>query len=450
MPASTHATVFSALLLTGWCADHGSAAPGSREVDRQSEASHDEAPRTHLVLSGLAWHLTAAEAKPGDQILLEKGFHISGRIEDLHGTRERPIVIRGADPRLPSAIACDETGIELIRCSWIRLENLYFINPTSAAIVIDGSPAVHEATSPSSGAGDPEAQAGADASTDARPDVSIAIAACRIGTSREFPGMDGIRVRHARNVGIAQCQFDDWSRAAVLIEDASAVVITRCAFLPQGAWHRPFGVRIVGDSRFIAVHQSTFERGMATGVQAGACVELGGREPGPSPARDVRVVRSLMLEVDCPLEVGPHSDATLTECTLIDPRIAYRLDASCGAPRLTIADSIIQWVPGRLRTIVDRRGEVVPEMVSLDRNLWWSEELPAGFEAVGHPFGRTLSPQVTDVDPKISDRLREPTEPKAAGFGWMASTPRIAGSAAPDRPTRVDPETTPDAAPSRE
>ncbi len=416
----------------------------------------DEAPKERTVLSGLAWSQVAAESKPGDTILLEKGFHINGRIEGLHGTREKPITIRGADPHVPSAIACEETGLELIRCSWIRVENLYFINPTEAAIIIDGSPAPvptavpAAAPSPAPSAaptGAPTAApvpapapAPAPASAPApKPapapmaepmDVSIAIAGCRIAISHETPGMDGIRIRHARNVGISQCRFEAWSEAAIDIRESAAVVVTRSLFTSDGGWTRPCGVRALEGARQVAIVQSTFERGIGMAVQAGRCIEPDGVAV-PSPATEVNLSRSLLLDIPCPIEVGPGSSATLTQNTIVDASMVMRLDARCGTPRLALASNLIRWTPGRLRTTAETVGGVEPEMVRLDRNLWWSEEVPACFAAIGSPFGLELSPQVIDIDPKLSDSFYRPEEPRAAEFGWLAPAAGSAGAGNP-------------------
>jgi len=420
-------------------------------ADDAAQPPAPQEPRSHLVHSGLAWHLVAAECKPGDQVLLEKGFHISGRVEDLHGTRERPIVIRGADASMPSAIACEETGIELIRCSWVRIENLYFINATDAAIVIDGSPAPQIDAMPAqtNGGRDGPAAAGDAAHAprvETEPmDVSIAVSACRVSTSREMPGMDAIRIRNARNVGIAQCVFENWSESAVSIDGGVAVVIARCAFTPGGDWTHRFGVRIGGGSRLVALHQNTLERGITTGVQVGACASSTDGGTVPSAAREVQIARSLMLEVDCPLEVGPGSDARMSECTIVDPIVMYRLDGRCGAPRLALASNLLQWTAGRLRVVVETHGSIASEMVTLDRNLWWSDELPIGFEATGRPFGVEVTPQVIDVDPKLSEKSFAPTAPKAMEFGWMASMTQNATAQNPAADRNATPAPPPNA-----
>lgn len=390
----------SAVVLTGAAPQSGDAAPDA-PATHPGESTKDEAS-VHRVEPGLAWHLVANDARPGDLVLLEKGIHINGRIEGLRGTRERPITIRGADPAVPTAIACEEMGLELIRCQWVRVENLYFINPLQAAILIDGGVEVDGVRTAS--------------------EVSIAISNCRIATSREVPGLDAIRVRDARTVGIADCRFESWSDAAVELRGSSAVVITRCLFSPITESAHAFGVRALDGSEAIAVIQNTFERSVHTAVQIGAC-EAKGEALVPSRAKGVQFVRCALLDVECPIEIAAESEGTLRECTIVDPNTAYRVDARCGAPRLAVERCIFTWTPGKLIMPTERRGETSPAMVRLGANLWWSSELPTVFDAIERPYGTESAPQILDVDPKLSDKRFEPMEPKATSYGWLAPVP---------------------------
>jgi len=402
-----------ALIVLLHSSSEGAAFPGSGTHQQPpgpsdapiSPSDAPDKPKIHRVEPGLAWQLVAQDAKPGDQILLEKGIHINGRIEGLHGTRERPIVIRGAELDVPTAIACEATGIELVRCSWVRIENFFFINPLDAAIVIDGTPL---------GAGGERTS-----------DCSIAIAACRILTSKEIPGLDCIRIINARMVGIADCRFESWSDAAVELRGAATVIITRCIFSPTAESKHAFGVRVLDDSDMVVVVQNTFERGIGTGVQVGNCGAGHEREgaDATSVSRGVQITRCVFVDVDCPVEVGGASTTTMSECTIADPLTPYRIDATCGAPTLSISRSLFRWIPGRLLSLAERRGDTTPAMVTLGENLWWSEELPTMLDVLGHHYGTMNSKQVIDIDPKLSEAGYEPLEERAKRFGWLAPVP---------------------------
>ncbi|MBX3355543.1 MAG: right-handed parallel beta-helix repeat-containing protein [Phycisphaeraceae bacterium] len=386
------------------------ASPSSSAQDAAPVPPTD-GPRVHRVEPGLAWHLIAMDAKPGDQILLEKGFHINAQVHDLHGTRENPIVIRGADPAFPSAVVCEERGVELVRCSWVRLENLFFLNPTEAAIVVDG-------TRPSAASD----ETAGDDSLGPVSEVSIAIAGCRISASREMPGMDAIRVINAKTVGIVDCHFEAWSDTAIELRNAHGVVITRNRFSPRPDSARQHAVRALDGSRTVAVMQNTFEGGIGTGVQIGNC-DADSEAISGRGATEVHVLRSTFLEVQCPVSISGGSTGSLRESTVIDATALYRVDARCGVPSLTLGGNIFTWEPSVLRVVADRLGDAEASMVTLDANLWWSRELPMAFEVVGHPFGTEKSPQITTIDPRLSDRGFEPMEERAKTFGWLAPPP---------------------------
>ena len=385
------------------------------------------APSVVRIEPGMAWHLAAKGAKPGDQILLEKGIHINGRLEDLHGTREKPIVIRGADLDMPTAIACEATGIELVRCSWVRIENLFFINPHDAAILIDGTTV---------GTG-----------TDRASDAFIAIAACRISTDREMPELDAIRIINARTIGIADCAFESWSDAAIELRGASNVVITRSRFTPIPDSKHTFGIRALDRSDAVTILQNTFDRGIKVAVQVGRCLDDGSGdargsgqpEAAASADRGIAVARCAFVDIECPIEVAGQQTVSMSACTVVDPVTVYRIDARCGRPSFTLGGTIIQWSPGRMDSVADRRGDATPDMVRLGENLWWSIELPAALEVVGRPFGNASAAQIFDIDPKLSDPQLEPQDPRAHRFGWLAplqAEPDAPASSARSNPAR--------------
>ena len=358
---------------------------------------------------GHAWLTYARAAKPGDQIVLQNGFHVGHRLEGLHGTREKPIVIRGADPTLPAAVACEEYGIELSDCSWIRLENLYFMNPRLAAVLVEGSA---ERKPPAE-----------------RPDVSISLAGLKVALAIDAPAADGIRIRNARNVGVVACRFEGWGDAAVEVDGASGVVISQCSLAPTPPTTPPVGIAVRGGSESVVIFHTVMERGMRTGVRCGECGE--GDAPAgsgdalvytPSPADAVRVDRCMFLEIPCPVEFGPGRGAAMTSCTVVDPATAWRVDALCGTVDATVRGCLFTWTPGILMATCERRGDAIEDMVRLESNLWWSPEVPAVFEVLGRPFGLVAGPQILDVDPRLSDRTFSPSNPAAQAFGWTAGT----------------------------
>jgi hypothetical protein len=100
----------------------------------------------------------------------------------------------------------------------------------------------------------------------------------------------------------------------------------------------------------------------------------------------------------------------------------WKADGTCGVPNhITFQNNLVTWVPGRIEKISSVAATIPPESIILQSNLWWSEELPIGFEIVGKPFGVEMAPQVFDVNPKVEMRKFVPVDEKARTFGWATS-----------------------------
>jgi hypothetical protein len=100
--------------------------------------------RQFLVQPGQDWAHIRRELQPGDEVIFPAGFHLPQKIEGLAGTREKPIVLRSRDT-IAGAVSCADFGWEFVQCKHLLVENMLFLNPTEAAIVVDGGGAPGQA-----------------------------------------------------------------------------------------------------------------------------------------------------------------------------------------------------------------------------------------------------------------------------------------------------------------
>ena len=155
------------------------------------------------------------------------------------------------------------------------------------------------------------------------------------------------------------------------------------------------------------------------------------------PAQRVLISRNAALDCPCFISLGSIDNSTIENNSIIEStKYVWKADATCGVPNhITFKNNLVTWVPGRIDKISFVAPTIAPESIILQSNLWWSEELPIGFEIVGKPFGVELAPQVFDVNPKVEMRGFTPVDPKAREFGWGT---RINASGSDDPKTPVD------------
>jgi hypothetical protein len=97
----------------------------------------------------------------------------------------------------------------------------------------------------------------------------------------------------------------------------------------------------------------------------------------------------------------------------VDPRFAP-------CRRGTIADNLIVWTEGQVRGLVNVGPNVEVETFRFEANLWWcgGSEQPL----VERLPGTMVFPQITGIDPALSEEEFSPKSPEAKPFGHRAGT----------------------------
>lgn len=383
--------------------------------DGKMPAPYIAGARQFLVQPTQAWVHIAREAKPGDEIILPKGFHISQVIEGLQGTREKPIFIRSRDA-VPAGVVCEDTGWEFRRCSHLVIENILFMNPGKAAILVDGSPL------PGAPADSPPAK------DDGTPwPAEITIRKCTIAGSRG-PDQDAILVRRCSDVRIDAVRVDGWNHAAVAAEDARRLLVRGLMMVPGERQKQSIGIAIRGASGEVSVTGCSFNRAIRTGVSVGTAARTAedGTRTAPPPVERMRIDRCIFEETGTPLEIVNVRDLVLSRATIVNPtRAVYSIAADAGSVEQVLIEKTIGfWFPGMLQAFSPHPGRYPASAVTLADNLWYSKELPTGWVVLGDPFGIQSVPQVTTIDPSIDATTLRAKNPDAVRFGaWSIAAP---------------------------
>ncbi len=371
-----------------------------------------------LVQPGQTWQHILAEVKPGDEIIFPSGFHVAQVIAGLQGTREKPIFIRSRD-RIPAAVACDGDGWVFRRCKHVVVENIMFLSPRGAAVVIDG-------------------RDGEMAPAQPWP-AEFTLRSCTINGARANAEQDAVRLQSVTNVRIDQVQVEGWNDAAVEIIDSRRVLVRGLMMVPNNTMPQNVGIKVLGDSGLISVTGCAFNQTIRTGVQVGTACPGGVVKLAPA-VDQMRIDRCIFDGVGTGVSIVNVRDLVLSRATLINPTDAiYAIPEDAGTiSKVLVEKCLAFWVPGALAKFSPHPERILPPSVTLSDNLWYSMELPVAWEVLGAPFGFQSAAQLTSLDPGIDTTTLRPRNGEALRYGAhsIASTQ---GKRLPDDPVDSDP-----------
>ncbi len=361
--------------------------------------------RIFRIALGLRFESIVPQLRPGDELVLDRGVHESFTLTDLHGERDRPIVIRGEvgeEPARYPYVKGGTTGIHLVRPRHVLIRDLMAGNGTGSLLTIEGE------TDP------------------AKPplDANVVVTNVRLMQTNAEPSQVAIRLRGVSRVDMREISIKGWNDSAAVFDNASQCSLNACMLDVERELPQRTGVRVMQGCSQIALGGLSFAPGVGTAFKLGDCAVAG---PDSPPASRVLVRRCCVPEAQVFAWLGAVVDVYVESNTVLDPRRAVLAGTdACAVPRnVLLQGNLVSWMPGTLDRLGDFPPTVPPESVRLMENLWFSPELPGAFEVVGRPFGSELQPQVFTVDPRVEPREAEPRNDAAKSFGWKSATTRV-------------------------
>ncbi len=359
---------------------------------------------------GIAIHSLAPFLQPGDEVRLLPGIHIPFLLADLHGTLEKPIVIRGyqTDTSKPLPYVKGELfSISLLRPQHVIVRDLLAGNTTGPTVFVDGSlaasPVVEET-----------------------PLVAnLNFINLQIKQESQSPNQSSIYLRSIEKVDLSNISIKGWNNSAVVMDNCKRVSVSKCTFDSAKNLPQYRGVAIRSGCEDISCMYVSFGIKVQVAFELGVCDTTNATEPvSQRPAQRILISHNAALECACFVSLGSLDNSSIINNSIIEcAKYVFKADGACGVPNfINFENNLITWVPGRIELISKVAGGIPVESFRLGKNLWWSEELPAGFEIVGKPFGVELQPQLFDVNPNVEMRGFAPVNPKARAFGWSSST----------------------------
>ncbi len=365
---------------------------------------------------GVAFNSLASFLQPGDEVRLLPGVHIPFALADLNGERDNPIIIRGyqTNPELPLPYVKGELfSISLLRPRNVIVRDLLLGNSSGPTIYVDGSivasPIVQETPW----------------------DSNLILTNLRIKQDGEAANQSGIYLRNIQKVDVMHFFMKGWNNSAIVLDNCKKIAVAQATLDTSNSLPQYRGVAIRSGCEDISCMYLSFGPKVQVAFELGVCDAPNPNatnSPAPPPAQRIQISHNAALDCPCFISLGLIDHCTITNNSIIEStKYIWKADGSCGVPNhITFQNNLVTWVPGRIDKISLVAKSIAPESITLHSNLWWSEELPLGFEIVGKPFGIETAPQVFDVNPKVEMRNFSPVDEKARSFGWRSNQATIA------------------------
>ena len=366
--------------------------------------------RQFLIQPGQTWKHVLEDIHPGDEIVFPPGFHVPQEVDGLSGTRDRPIILRSRD-RVPAAVVCADFGWKFRRPRHVIVENMMFLNPTGAAIVVEGAPGEK-----------------------APWNAEVTIRNCTIAGNRPADGQDAVRLDRVSDVRLDKLRIDGWVDAAVEIVTSRRVLVRAAMLVPPDTALPACGIKVLGASGEVSVTGCAFNKRLRTGVSVGT--PRSDADPSPPAVERMRIDRCIFEEPGTAVSLANVRDLVVSRATIVNPSDAiYAVaEGAVVADRVLVEKCLAFWTPGTLARFSPHPEGFAPTGISLADNLWYSRELPEAWEVLGAPFGVQLVGQITTLDPGIDATTLKPRNGEAIRYGAF-SMAAAGGGRRPENPT---------------
>ncbi len=377
----------------------------------------------HLISPGDHWADLADRLRPGDQIILMPGRHRPAHFDDLQGTANRPITIRGLSRSHPSTIEAQREGIRLRRCQHVEIRDLTITGATVSGIeVVDDAPE----------------RAGAEPF-----ESHITIRNVRVLNTGPTGRRHAVRLKGVADVAVKDSHFEAWGGSAVAIIGCQRVMISDCTMIGRAGFGQLNAVQARAGSTAVRIENCTIRDAGLTAFALGGVSDPEDFRPALQDEDDSTGSRSLRHELDQVrvqhnlIQGGESaiafinvSRAIVRQNTILAPtKWVYVVSDERDDPRLGSIDrcqfgsNLITWPAGTLDRLTAVGANGSPRGLTVEENLWWAEPNEDGTDPdpvlSESPAGMLQFQQAVDVDPKLDGKYR-PQTPEAQIFGRHA------------------------------
>lgn len=342
-------------------------------------------------------------AQPGDQILLLPAEYSGGlHIAALSGTKERPIVIKGADAtQRPVFTGGGGQAIHLADCNWVTLADLVVKGYAANGINID------------------------DGGTFDTPSVGIIVDNVTVLETGPRGNHDALKMSGVDRFIVRNCRFEAWGGSAIDMVGCHDGLVTGCVFIGREGFEQSNAVQMKGGSRGVLVERSLFKDVGHRAINCGGSTGLAYFRPrvGDCEAKDITIAGNRFIGGIAPVAWVTSDGGHVHHNTIILPekwvaRILQetadkRFQACSGG---VFEDNVIVY-DSRVSVFVNVGPGAAAETFTFRRNVWCplehnrNPDLPTAEEAGIYGVAITRS----QIDLKTGDLLSDDSRFIAAG-----------------------------------
>ena len=341
-----------------------------------------------------------SRVRPGDTITLASGNYGSGiRIAKVNGTKEKPIIITGADRRKPPVFAGGNEAIHLVDCNHVVLRNMKVSGCRSNGINAD------------------------DGGSYDTPSTGIVFENITIEDIGPKGNCDGLKLSGLDNFAVRNCKLSGWGGSAIDMVGCHNGVIEKCQFVGKKGFSQSTGIQAKGGSENILIKQNFFKNAGARAINLGGSTGLKFFRPKlrDYEAKGVTVAGNHFIGSMAPIAYVTSIDCVVRGNTFIGPekwvmRILQEQPTDKFKPcQKGIFENNLIVFDKRVRTFVNVGPNTRPETFSFRKNAWFCSDakrrpsLPSkeieGVYQVDPKLENARTPEmkVTSKDPRLRD-----------------------------------------------
>jgi hypothetical protein len=322
-------------------------------------------------------------AEPGTTITLAPGDYGNGvYVRKLRGTKDKPIVIAGADAEKPPHFSGGTHAFHFSGCQYVTLRNVKVTRASANGINADD-------------AGDTE-----------NPSTGMVFENLAIEEIGPRGNRDGLKLSGIDEFAVRGCTFSGWGGSAIDMVGCHNGVVEKCRFIGKDGFEQSNAVQAKGGSEGVAIKQNFFKN---AGQRA---VNLGGNTGLPYFRPKGRNYEAKAIEVTGNHFVGgmsPIAYVSSVECvvrhnTIVNPtrwvvRILQEQTADGFLPcQKGVFESNLIVFDRQVQVFVNVGPKTSPDTFTFAKNAWFSTD---GDRRPSLPVKETDG--VYQVDPMLSD-----------------------------------------------
>jgi hypothetical protein len=327
-------------------------------------------------------------AKPGDTVTLAAGNYGNGLyLTKVNGTKEKPIIITGADAKTPPVFAGGREGIHLSDCNYVVLRNVKVTGCSGNGVNADDGGSFDTLS------------------------VGVAFENVTIENIGPKGNFDGLKLSGLDGFRVSGCTFSGWGGSAIDMVGCHDGVIEKCKFIGKKGYSQSSGIQAKGGSEDVVIRRNFFKAAGSRAINIGGSTGLKYFRPKlrDYEARAIIVEGNHFVGSMAPIAYVTSIDCVVRYNTFVNPekwvlRILQEQPTDKFKPcQKGVFENNLIVFDRRVRIFVNVGANTKPETFIFRRNAWYCSD---GARRPSLPTKETQG--LYQIDPK----LENPETPK--------------------------------------